>query len=146
MKRVFDLLFSSRLMAMLFIVFAVAMGVATFIENDFGTQTSKVLVYNTWWFELIMLLFCVNFFGNIFRYKLYRKEKWAVLAFHLSFILILVGAGVTRYFSFEGIMPIEEGESTNVFFSETTYFDFTVDNKKSTKTSQIYTANAQRLG
>jgi hypothetical protein len=62
MKRVFDLLFSSRLMAMLFIVFAVAMGVATFIENDFGTQTSKVLVYNTWWFELIMLLFCVNFF------------------------------------------------------------------------------------
>lgn len=130
MKRVFDLLFSSRLMAMLFIVFAVAMGVATFIENDFGTQTSKVLVYNTWWFELIMLLFCVNFFGNIFRYKLYRKEKWAVLAFHLSFILILVGAGVTRYFSFEGIMPIEEGESTNVFFSETTYFDFTVDNKK----------------
>jgi len=30
-------------MAVLFILFATAMGVATFIENDFGTQTAKAL-------------------------------------------------------------------------------------------------------
>jgi len=33
-------------MAVLFIAFAIAMGVATFIENDYGTQTAKALVYN----------------------------------------------------------------------------------------------------
>ena len=134
MKKVYDILFSSRMMAVLFIVFAAAMGIATFIENDYGTMTSKVLVYNTWWFELIMVLFCVNFTGNIFRYKLYKKEKWAILAFHLSFIFILVGAGITRYISYEGVMPILEGESTNEFFSETTYFDFVVDNGREQKT------------
>jgi cytochrome c-type biogenesis protein CcsB len=117
-------------MAVLFILFAVAMGVATFIENDFGTQTSKALVYNTWWFELIMVFFVINFFGNIFRYRLYKKEKWAVLMFHLAFLLILIGAGATRYIGFEGIMLIKEGESTNKFLSETTYLNAIVDNNK----------------
>lgn len=134
MKKVLNWLFSTRLMAVLFIVFAAAMGIATFIENDYGTQTAKVLIYNAWWFELIMILFCLNFLGNIFKYKLYKKEKWAVLAFHLSFILILLGAGITRYISYEGVMPILEGESTNVFFSETTYFEFVMDDGKVQKT------------
>ena len=113
MKNLFNFLYSTRLMAVLFIVFATAMGVATFIENDYGTQTSKALIYNAWWFEAIMALFVINFFGNIFRYRLYKKEKWAVLLFHSAFLLILVGAGITRYVGYEGIMLIEEGETTN---------------------------------
>ena len=117
-------------MAVLFILFAAAMGVATFIENDFGTQTSKALVYNAWWFELIMVFFVINFFGNIFRYRLYKKEKWAVLMFHISFLFILIGAGVTRYVGYEGIMLIKEGETTNKFLSETTYLNAIVDNGK----------------
>ncbi|WP_233898813.1 cytochrome c biogenesis protein CcsA [Tenacibaculum piscium] len=128
MKKIFDILYSTRLTAVLLLVFALSMGIATFIENDFGTQTSKALVYNTWWFELIMLFFVVNFFGNIFRYRLYRKEKWSVLLFHISFLLILIGAGITRYISYEGLMIIDEGETTNTFFSDTNYLNVIVDN------------------
>mgnify|MGYP001942729840 CR=1 FL=1 len=120
-------------MAVLFFLFATAMGVATFIENDFGTQTSKALVYNTWWFEAIMVFFVINFFGNIFRYRLYKKEKWAVLLFHAAFLLILIGAGVTRYVGYEGIMVIEEGEMTNKFLSETTYLNVVIDDGKDQK-------------
>ncbi len=127
MKKIFNLLYSTRLTAVLFFLFAASMGVATFIENDFGTQTSKALVYNTWWFEAIMFFFVINFFGNIFRYRLYRKKKWAVLLFHTSFLLILIGAGVTRYIGYEGIMIIKEGKSTNKFLSETTYLNVIID-------------------
>ncbi len=130
MKKVIALLFSTKLMALLFLSFGVAMGIATFIENDYGTQTAKALVYNSWWFEAMMLLFVVNFFGNIFRYQLYKKEKFSVLLFHLSFVFIILGAGVTRYISYEGIMPIKEGETTDVFFSEKTYLTATIDNNK----------------
>jgi cytochrome c-type biogenesis protein CcsB len=133
MKNIFNFLYSTRLTAVLFFLFAAAMGIATFIENDFGTQTSKALVYNVWWFEAIMLFFIINFFGNIFRYRLYKKEKWAVLMFHLSFLLIIVGAAVTRYIGFEGIMLINEGETTNQFLSETTYINVIVDNNKEQK-------------
>nr|AOE12601.1 cytochrome C biogenesis protein [uncultured bacterium] len=133
MKNIFNFLYSTRLTAVLFFLFAAAMGIATFIENDFGTQTSKALVYNVWWFEAIMLFFIINFFGNIFRYRLYKKEKWAVLMFHLSFLLIIVGAAVTRYIGYEGIMLINEGETTNQFLSETTYINVIVDNNKEQK-------------
>ncbi len=131
MKKLLSILYSTRLTGVLFIVFAVAMGIATFIENDYGTQTAKVLVYNAWWFEAIIIIFMINFFGNIFRYKLYKKEKWATLLFHLAFVFVIIGAGITRYMSFEGIMPIIEGESSNIMYSEAIYFDVTAhDNKE----------------
>ena len=133
MKKILDILYSTRLMAVLFFLFATAMGVATFIENDFGTQTSKALVYNTWWFEAIMLFFVINFFGNIFRYRLYKKEKWPVMMFHAAFLLILIGAGITRYVGYEGIMVISEGEMTNKFLSETTYVNLVIDDGKQQK-------------
>ncbi len=122
-----SLLFSTRLMAVLFIVFAASMGVGTFLEDAYGTTAARIWIYNTWWFEAIMVFFAINFCGNIFRYRLYKKEKWATLLLHLSFILIIVGAFITRYISYEGVMPIREGETTATFLSEKTYITIFLD-------------------
>ncbi len=119
--------FSTRLMAVLFIVFATAMAFGTFIESWYSTETARIWIYNTTWFEAIMVFFVINFIGNISRYKLLRKEKWAVLVLHLSWILIILGAFVTRYISFEGMMPIREGNTENVFYSDKTYLTVYVD-------------------
>ena len=121
-------------MAVLFLVFAASMGVATFIENDHGTETAKAVIYNAWWFEGIMVFFAINFFGNIFKYKLLRKEKLVVLAFHLAFFLIIVGAGITRYISFEGIMPIQEGAVSNNFLTEKNYISIVINDGNEQKT------------
>lgn len=110
-----------ELMGLLIIAFAVSSGVATFIENDFGTPASKAVVYNTWWFEAIMVLLCVNLIANVFKYKMYRPEKLVIFTFHISFIVILVGAAVTRYIGYEGIMHIRENESMNTMLSDNTY-------------------------
>ena len=134
MKKIFNILYSTRLMAVLFVAFATAMGVATFVENDYGTQTAKAVIYNARWFEAMMVFFVINFFGNIFRYRLVSKEKWPVLVFHLAFICILIGAGITRYLGYEGLMLINEGEVSNTFLSETTYLNLVVDNDKHQKT------------
>lgn len=114
-------------MAILFVVFAVAMAAGTFIENEYNTDTARILVYNTRWFEVIMVFFMINFIGNIKRYNLLSKEKWASLLLHLSFILIIAGAFITRYISFEGMMPIREGETSTQIFSEKTYLNVFVD-------------------
>ncbi|MBZ9627637.1 cytochrome c biogenesis protein CcsA [Psychroflexus sp. CAK1W] len=126
-KKIKDILFSTRLMAVLFIVYAVAMAVGTFVENSYTTVTAREWIYNAWWFEVIMVFFVINFIGNIFRYKLLRKKKWTTLLLHLSFILILVGAWVTRYIGEEGIMPIREGEVENTMLSEKTYLSTYID-------------------
>ncbi|WKK67288.1 c-type cytochrome biogenesis protein CcsB [Lutimonas zeaxanthinifaciens] len=133
MKKVINFLFSTRFTAILFFLFAAAMAISTFIENDYGTQSAKALVYNAWWFELIMLLFMANFIGNIKRYRLLRKEKVSVLMFHLAFVLIILGAGITRYVSYEGIMPIYEGETTNKILSDKAYIDIHIDDNQEQK-------------
>ncbi len=133
MNKFLSLIYSTRITAMLFLGFAISMGVATFIENDFGTETAKALVYNTWWFEGIMIFFTINFFGNIFKYRLFRKKKLVVLLFHSAFFLILVGAGITRYISVEGTMPIKEGEVSNTFISHDTYINVVVNDGKEQK-------------
>ncbi|MGC1514349.1 MAG: cytochrome c biogenesis protein CcsA [Maribacter sp.] len=125
-KKIF---FSTRLMAVLFIAFATAMAFGTFIESWYSTDTARIWIYNALWFEVIMVFFVINFTGNIFRYRLLRWEKWPVLMLHLSWILIIIGAFVTRYISFEGMMPIREGETETVFYSDKTFLTVNVDGK-----------------
>ncbi len=126
-KKIKDILFSTRLMAVLFIIYALAMAVGTFVENSYSTVTAREWIYDAWWFEVIMVFFVINFIGNIFRYKLLRKKKWTTLILHLSFILILVGAWVTRYIGEEGIMPIREGAVESTMLSEKTYLSTFID-------------------
>ncbi len=129
-KRIADFLFSTRLMAILFIVYAVAMATGTILDAGQATSPTpytRYLIYNAWWFELIHLFFIVNFVGNIWRFKLWRKEKWTTLLFHLAFILIIFGAAWTRYMGFEGVMPIREGQTENTFLSDQTYLNVFVD-------------------
>jgi len=130
-KKILSLLFSTRLMAILFLAFAIAMGAGTFIESKYNTDTARIWVYNAWWFEGIMLVFMINFIGNIKKYNLLRKEKWATLMLHLSFIFIIAGAFITRYISYEGMMPIREGNTENIFYSDKMYLTVFVDGEYS---------------
>lgn len=127
MDKIISFFSSTRLMAALFIVFATTMGIGTFIEDAYNTETARVFIYNAKWFEAIMLLFVINFILNVKRYQLLKKEKWATLLLHLSFILIITGAFVTRYISYEGMMPITEGQTESRFFSDKAYLTVFVD-------------------
>lgn len=116
-------------MAVLLVVFTISMAYATFLENDYGTPTAKALIYEAKWFEFVMLLLILNFIGNISRYRLFRREKWPVLVFHLSFILIFIGGAITRYISYEGIMHIREGETSNEIITDKNFFKIQIEEK-----------------
>ena len=78
MNTIIKILFSNRLTGMLFVVFAVAMAVGTFMDagqDTSPTPLTRNLIYNAWWFEAIMLLFVINFFGNIQNLKQASKEE-----------------------------------------------------------------------
>lgn len=115
-------LFSGTLMGILLVVFAISMGYATFIENDFDATTAKMLIYNAKWFEALMLLMVINFSGMIFTKQLYRKSKLNILVIHVSLIIIILGAAITRYIGFEGQMHIREGQTTDKYLSMDSYF------------------------
>ena len=128
-KRFFLFLLSVKLATALILLFAAVIGYATFIENDFGRDTAKALIFTKWWFELILFMLTVNLIYNLRRYNLFRKEKLAVLMFHLAFIVILIGSGVTRYYGFEGMMHIRENEQSNLIISDDVFLQIKVDNR-----------------
>ena len=125
---------SMKMMAVLMLIFAVASGYATFIENDYGTMTAQAVVYKARWFEVLLIVLAINLMINIVRFKMIQKKKILILLFHVSFLVILIGAAVTRYYGFEGMMHIREGQSSNTLTSDSTYIKavFTAeDGKKS---------------
>lgn len=124
LNKVTNILFSTSAAGLYLLLLAAAMGAATFIENDFGTSSAQKVVFKSWWFELLLVLFGVSLIVNIFRFRMVQQKKWTILTFHAAMIVILLGAGITRYFGSEGMMGIREGESSNTFLSSETYLQF----------------------
>nr|WP_317038969.1 cytochrome c biogenesis protein CcsA [Vaginella massiliensis] len=117
-------------MAVLLLVYAIAMAIATFVENDYDTMTAKALIYEAKWFEILMVWLIVLFIANIKRYDLWSFKKLPVFVFHIAFLFIFIGGAVTRYISFEGQMPIAEGETTNEIISDKSYFKLIIDDEE----------------
>jgi cytochrome c-type biogenesis protein CcsB len=122
----FNLLSSTRFAGMYLLLFAIAIGVATFVENDFGTSAAQELIFKSHWFELLLLLFGITILANMSRYRLIKQKKWASLSFHLAIVIILIGSAVTRYSGTEGMMHIREGESNNQYLSAESFLQFRV--------------------
>ncbi len=120
-KKLPEKLFSTTAAGIYMLLFAVAIGVATFIENDFGTSSAQKLVYSARWFELLLLLFGITILVNIFRFRLLEQKKYASFTFHAAILIILFGALITRLFGFEGMMHIREHSASNSILSRDDY-------------------------
>ncbi len=118
MGKKLSFLFSMPFTGILLILLIILLALTTFVESAYNTQTAWAVSYGTHWFEFLLLLIGVNLTGAMFRYNLFRKEKITVLAFHLAFILILAGAAVTRFISYEGIMHIRENSRSASMLSD----------------------------
>ncbi|UFH60156.1 cytochrome c biogenesis protein CcsA [Sulfurovum mangrovi] len=109
-------LLSMKMAVLVLFIFGVTAGVATFIENDYGTQTAQALIYKAKWFEAFLVYFVLILTYNIVKFKSY-KSKFPVFLFHFSFLIIALGALITRYVGYEGILHIREGHQSNVMVS-----------------------------
>jgi len=123
-KKTADILFSYRTTILALVILACGAAVATFLENDFGTSTARVLVYNSLWYETVMVLTVINLLGIINRRKMWKQK--AKFLFHISFVVMLIGASMTRYIGYEGIMQIQEGQTQSEMNSLEPYIQVTI--------------------
>lgn len=136
--------FSMRMMAVAMFVFLIVIAIATFIESAYDIQTARIAVYNAKWFEILLVYLGICLIANIFRYNMLKREKIAMLMFHLAFIVMLIGAAITRYVSFEGLMIIKEGSSTDFIYSAEPNLWFKINDgkKQYMYNQQIYMSEA----
>ncbi|MEA3419547.1 MAG: cytochrome c biogenesis protein CcsA [Campylobacterota bacterium] len=123
-------LFSMKMAVLVMFIFGVMIGVATFIENDYGTETARALIYSARWFEFFLLYFIAILIYNMSKFKTY-KNRFPVFLFHFSFLIIAIGAALTRFVGFEGIMHIREGQASNQMVSDVQVLQVVLDDGKS---------------
>jgi len=109
-------IFSMKMAVLMLFLFGALVGAATFIENDYGTQTAQALIYKAKWFEVFLAYFVAILVYQLARTKSY-KTKPSVFLFHFSFLVIAIGALVTRYIGYEGVMHIREGAASSTMVS-----------------------------
>jgi cytochrome c-type biogenesis protein CcsB len=121
MKQILSFISSMKTMAILMLIFAFSVGYATIVENDFGTMTAKAEIYNARWFEVLLGLLALNLALNIHKHKMYTFKKAPIFLFHSGFLIILLGAAITRYAGYEGTMHIREGGEASSIVSADTF-------------------------
>lgn len=102
--------------ALLFI-FAAAIAIATFIESAQSTDAARAMVYGAKWFEILLALLGLNLVVSLVSGFPFRANRLGFVIAHISMIVILIGAGITRFFGYEGVMSIREGSSTDYMYS-----------------------------
>jgi len=130
MKSLVGFLFSFKTTLVLFATLAIGASMATFIENDYGTSTARILVYANIWYEIVLVLTTINLIGIIFKYKMWKHK--AKFVFHVAFVVILLGASITRYAGYEGIMNIREGQTQNKMISLEPYLQIKMKQENGT--------------
>ena len=96
----------------------------TIAQKDIGLYASQMKYFSSFYFlflgfvplpggRLVLLLMTVNLFSSMFKRSLWQLKKIGIIIVHLGGLLLLVGGGLTAYFSSEGNMVIAEGETSN---------------------------------
>lgn len=94
-------------------VVAVTMVVATIVEKYQGSTYVAHGIYGAWWFVGLWALLGVSSLGYILQRKLFRRP--ATFLLHLSLLVILAGALVTRLTGIQGTLHLVKGETARTF-------------------------------
>ncbi len=136
---------SLKLSIALLVIFAVAIGKATFLESSYGAIGARDMVYGTRWFELVLALLCLNLLLLLFKNLPYRPRQTGFVLVHVAMIWILISAGITRYFGHEGIMPIREGTATDFVWSRETHLQLESGGETASFPVQMYAPGKQSI-
>ncbi len=109
-------------------VYAILCAAATFIEADaaYGIQAAQDMIYRTTLFNIVHILLLLNLIAVFVYRKVWKSKKYYSIILHISFIVILLGAALTRFFGFEGVVHIREQHSSNVIITDEEYLNIRV--------------------
>lgn len=86
---------------------------ATVFEKLYGSLLAHQHIYGAWWFAALWAVCAMVWLAYVLKKKLFLRP--AVFLLHLSFLLILAGAGITRIFGAQGSLHLRLGECANRF-------------------------------
>lgn len=108
--RLYEFAASLGLAVTLIFGLAFALGLATFVEAAHGTPVVQFYIYQTWWFEALLILLGVNIFcAAAIRYPWKRHQTGFVIT-HIGLLTLLLGAFMSRANGIDAQVSVFEGE------------------------------------
>lgn len=86
---------------------AIAVAVATVVEDAQGSNFAYQHIYGSLWFKLLWGALTIFALRHIYSRKLWQRP--ALMLLHLSFVVILTGALVTSLTSYKGTLHLRKG-------------------------------------
>lgn len=104
---------TKKLIATLYTLIIVCIGLATVIEKYQGTSFVSEHVYGSWWFVVLWAVLTVVACVYLYQQKLYKRV--AVMWLHVSFVVILAGALTTWLTARRGVVSLRIGQPVTVY-------------------------------
>ena len=95
-----------KVVTILYLTVVIIMAAATFIEKDKGTDYVTCHIYGVWWYSLLWALLMAAGVAWIVIRKMHRPS---VVLLHASFVIILIGAGLTHITGRQGAVHLRKG-------------------------------------
>ena len=113
------LIFSYTVLWLIVLVFF-----GTIAQKDIGLYASQMKYFSSYYFTILgfiplpggrltVMIMTINLFSSLFKKSLWKLKKIGIIIVHIGGLLLLLGGGVTAYFSSEGNMVISEGDSSD---------------------------------
>ncbi len=123
------------------VVVAIASGVGTFIESFYGGRDAAYAqVYAARWFEVVLGLIIVNLTLIFFKRMPYSRRQTGSAIIHVSIVVILISSAITRFYGYEGIVPIREGQGTDIYYTDKDHVQLTTGGKVGSYPVRLYKA------
>jgi hypothetical protein len=112
LARIADTLSSLSLAVTLIFTLAATLAFATFVEARYGTPSVQFYVYQTWWFDAILILLALNIlFAAMVRYPWKRYQTGFVIT-HIGLLTLISGAALSRLYGIDSqVMVYEDHDS-----------------------------------
>lgn len=103
-----------HIVSVLMIVLVAVLAAGTVVEKLHGSDVALARVYGTWWFVGLWALVAAMMVWMAVKSRMWKRP--VVLALHLSILLILTGALLTKLTGQQGRMLLQPGEPTAKYY------------------------------
>ena len=93
-------------------------GVATYYERDFGRELAAVMIYHSWWFNVIFALLSVNIFGAAAVRYPWKKRQTGFVITHIGLLTIMLGFAMHGSDRLDGMLEAPAGSPAKVIVRE----------------------------
>lgn len=111
---VYRFLASLKLAVICLLALSGVLAYATSFESEYGAKASQQVIYQSWWFGLLLAFLGANIFCAASIRFPWKKRQLGFVVTHAGLLVVLLASILTKWVCYEGSLRIAEAQRSNV--------------------------------